>query len=313
MGNNRIYKNNPSRRRKQRNPADRERDTKRRLRSQAREHFDSTYEDPDAHETEVARPLDYRFQLFQYVTNQVDFGEHRPEDLSSSIRPFIAWGLHHDEHGELVGIDCLPTSTKSRALKILKNLVLPPEINARCGGGLVHAAIMTHKSEFFENAANSGLLVKDNIFPESLLPDMILRRAAALLFDQQKSDITVPNYDIMRHRTGIVFNTIKTHDVRQPGVFVPEAVDAPYEQNPFTIPHLLEQDDIDRICLIARHYGQYCYDRDLPFVCPPIGKWPDWSDEFMAMAENLPKSKPSWFDDHIEDLETGFSSPEGPA
>ena len=208
-----------------------------------------------------------------------------PKNEKSKIRPFYAWGNYFDKNNNLRAIDCF---TATRQPTKFNQLHLNSDINQSMGGQ-GSASLSVLNDYYFLNKRDTLMDWKNKNLPTTLLPDIILRRVSDLLYSPstlpQDVGLYKKNKGWVRH--GLVFNTIKTQEVQEcRECFAPEVSDAPFEQVPFEIPNYLEQQDIDNICLIARHYLQYCLEENkFPLFWPEQGTWGHWPDELMRFIE----------------------------
>ena len=221
-----------------------------------------------------------------------------PEHREVKRRPFIIWSQLFDKNGNLVGFEGLG-QTANPDVKRYPGQV---QIDAASPFYNRHEAIAI-KCDLTDYLPNQRPFVngaRSELDPK-ILPDIILRRVHALLFNPACRSLglyeNIQN-ETVKTRQGIVLKTVKGADIRcnDPSFSALDVADARVEQMPFTIPGFLEQADIDRISLIARHYSSYCMKGSPRFdiIWPEIGTYPEWPENFLIFEAPQPTHK--WID-----------------
>ena len=277
-------------------------------RDKPRDHFDDVaeggYQRKKQARQSLKRPLPNDLDMLSVVLGEVKFPKE-PLNQKSKIRPFYIGGRYYDENNALQAVDCFRGSASS-SRQSFNTLPLSEQLNASVGGQR-SAEISLTDNYYFLNQSKRFMQWKKDKLPIELLPDLILRRVDKLM---QNCDVIGEDVGLFKKnrgwvRHGLVFNSIKTEDVNR-NRFVPEAVDAPFEQVPFEIPGVLEQRDIDNIVAIAKNYGDFCTKNRLPVIWPELGTWGYWPEEFMVFIEPQESGvKLPWLD-HSFNNKTGF-------
>lgn len=223
-----------------------------------------------------------------------------PKHSKVKTRPFIIWATLFDEDMKVQGAEVLSITTQKRSLssRFPSDLILTTTDPFRAHKN-TKVAITASSNEYLKNQRPFILKTLPPITQASglqqiqILPDLILRRAYALLYNyhmiSKHSQFQIQSKSITS-RYGIILKTIQTSEIasEQEDFIALDVADAPVENYPFTIPGYLEQDDIDRISLIARHYAHHQTKNNLPIRWPLMGTYPNWPKEFLAFESSHP-------------------------
>lgn len=242
------------------------------------------------------RPKFPDFSLYQTV--RADMGEAFADNPRSRVRPYLLWARIKDEEGRIQAVEgVFPTTQLARKRVRPQDLLIADSYLRDLWGGGDKDLILPFDSLHSLRCAQKtfGLSKKDqsqerqdNYFTKIdpiLIPDMVLRRAYALLYTEESEKLVreVPCLSDWR-REGIHFKDIRQENVRSDRV-EPDTADYalaqsfPADEMPFS------QAEIDRIARIAKNYSQFCRAKSLPVIWPRPGTYGQWPASFMAFQK----------------------------
>ncbi len=232
------------------------------------------------------QPAFHDIHLLSIVRANIDFdGGHAPKNPQSHFRRLGIWGAYYDQNSELQLLDCMDFSTKTKPAARIYQIensgyfAYPGQKASRPDGLMCADQVMQ-----IENKIRRINQIPIGSIDPDILPDIILRRAASILISNTQKNFGITEPEKSLTRVGFVFNTISASESVSED-FVPEAPDCGLRQIPITDIGGLDQSAIDDICLLARHFVQYCFSKHMPIIWPPVGTYNHWPAEFWAFIE----------------------------
>jgi len=201
--------------------------------------------------------------------------------------PCFIWGIYYNKDGSIAGVDAIERSKKTGVHSPYPldfssdGDLLCRDSNNPCAASSLNSNFL----RFIPNRKDSFVRLSHETIKPELLPDIILRRAAALVYYRDEDILHPINPDDFQglERRGIVMNSVLQKDCR----FPKRALDTdfyPIKQKPVTIPGYLDQDDIDTIAAIAMNYVSFCWAEQRLVVWPQTGTWQNWPERFMRFT-----------------------------